>query len=173
MIGNPIRSTPRYAKLFNSGIRGQAPHIPDVGSGGKADAVFYGAGKFARANPLLAAASIPLGISLNNMALNPIGGVIDAATFGLTNLRPNEWEQQTSSIDDIRAAQAMMEMQRPHSSQVMMAHEVPIAPQPGVNPAVPPLNEEQVRRQKDYLQRKIATDMLTVAALEEEMRRQG
>jgi hypothetical protein len=153
MIGNPLKSVPRYAKLMGNGLRGEPAFIPDVGSGGMADAFLYNQALGVREKPLVYAAGALGGYALNQAVGNPIGGFIDAATFGMTNFRPNEVDLIASQPRQIVINQQPVSLQ----SQPM---------QPQTMASVPALTEEDMKRQREYLQRKIATDLLTVQALQ-------
>lgn len=151
-IGNPLKSVPRYAKLINNGLRGEPAFIPHVGSGGMADAFLYNQAMGIREKPMIYAAGALGGVALNQGIGNPIGGFVDAATFGMTNFRPNESDLIASQPRQIIISQ------QPHAATM---------PQPMASASVPALDEEQMKRQREYLERKIATDLLTVQALQQ------
>ena len=155
-IGNPLKAVPRYAKLINSGLRAEAPFIPDVGNGGMADAFLYNQALGVREKPMVYAAGALGGYALNQAVGNPVGGVIDATTFGVTNFRPNE--------SDLIASQ-------PRQIIISQQPTAQMSSQP-MNASVPALDEEQMKRQREYLERKIATDLLTVQALQQPQQRE-
>jgi hypothetical protein len=154
MIGNPLKSTPRYARLVNAGLRGEVPHIPDVGNGGMADAFFYNQARGIREKPLVYAAGALGTYALNQAVGNPIGGFVDAATFGITNFKPNESE--------------LIAMQPRQVAISQFPNIISMQPQQMTTATIPALNEESAKRQKEYLERKIATDLLTIQALQQQ-----
>jgi hypothetical protein len=169
MIGNPLKSVPRYAKLLNNGLRGEVPFIPDVGSGGMADAFLYNQALGVREKPLMYAAGTLGGYALNQAVGNPVGGFIDAATFGMTNLKPDEIDLIAAQPRQVVINQQPVSLQSQPSMQPQtMARNAP----PGSIPvdtfaSVPALGPEEMKKQREYLQRKIATDLLTVQALQQ------
>jgi hypothetical protein len=144
MIGNYRKAIPRYANLGWAGIRGREPGIPHVGmpGSGKADAFVYQTGQFINERPLVSGAGL---LAANHFLTNPIGGFVDALTFGATDFRQDNQPEQLQQ-------QIVIQPNQPGLSQQ-------------VSYSVPALNADQIKRQQDYLNRKVATDMLTLEAL--------
>lgn len=155
---------PRFANLAWRGIK-NLPLDTKVGRIGNS---IYESAKFLRTNPVteysinnpLSAAAIGLGTVAANHALgNPVGGVVDFLTLDTTNFKPEErlgYEETPYSATLIPFPQ----------------HITPITNQPSQSPSLsqqslPSLNEEERRKQLQYLQRKMATDLLTIQALQQ------
>lgn len=148
---------PRFANLAWRGIRNQ-PMSPYATT--PVEEAIYNTAKFARtnpateyaiANPLPAAAAGLGGIALNHALGNPLGGAVDFLTLDTTNFKPNE---------EIGYESMPYPSMQPTPSASLSTLVAP-AQQP-----ITPLNEEERRKQLEYLQRKMATDMLTIGALQ-------
>lgn len=100
-------------------------------------------------NPLLLPAAGVGGIAVNHILDNPVGGTVDALTFGVTNFKPDE--RSTYLPPTVIPGQ-------------MATPAVMVSPD-SATPAFA-LNAEERKRQADYLKRKIATDMITLQSLE-------
>lgn len=97
--------------------------------------------KGVRNNPFLVGAGVLGGIGVNHLIGNPFGGLVDAITFGGTNLRAND-PIQTPSL--------------PYA----------VVQERGYIPQKYQLSEEDQAKALDNLQRKIALDLITTHALE-------
>lgn len=156
--GNPLKAVPRYAKIAGVGLQNKpfSEYHPGINAPvGRADSVIYNATNWATNHRLPAAAGAIGGFAANQMLGNPIGGATDALTFGLTNFRPDmevgaEPQSQTLIMQQPG-------MQAPSSNQA----GVPTKPM-----SLPGLNEEDRKRQLQYLQRKMATDLITMQGLQ-------
>ena len=153
---NPAIASKRYAKLFGKSFgQGRAfsqGKISDIVQlpGGRADAVIQAIGATVGRYPYLAGGAGAVGtLGANYLVGNPIGGAIDALTFGLTNFKPDQYQQPSAAP-----------LSAPPQGGMNVGNAPP-APQEFI------LNDEQRYRQRDYLKRKIATDILTLQALQQ------
>lgn len=148
---HPINATKRYAQMVTDGFKGAPTPIPVASGGGRLDNALYAGTRYATANPVPVAIGTFGGIVLNNMAGNPLGGAIDFLSLGLTNFKPDE---EVERMTNVRLY-----------SQPGMQQQASAMPS---NYAVPELDEEQRKRQLQYLERKVATDLLTIEALQQQ-----
>jgi hypothetical protein len=162
-IGNPIKAIPRYAKVVNAGLRKKPFNTFDptltAQPFGKADTALYQGANWVTDHRLETAAGALGAVAVNQMLGNPIGELVDFATFGMTDFKPDR-DNGAEPRQSIILQQPGM--QRPS--------QVGVPTQPAV---VPALNEEDRKRQKQYLERKIATDLLTVQALAQQPGMEG
>lgn len=141
MFGAVKRAIPRYANLGWAGFRGNEPQVP---YGGRADMFAQQAGTFVRERPIVSGVGA---MAANHLFGNPVGGFVDALTFGATDFRP----------EDVPVGSQQIILQQPIAASN--------APPPNVSYSVPQLDADQIKRQQDYLKRKVATDVLTLEAL--------
>lgn len=158
-IGNPLKAIPRYAKILGTGIQNKpfSEYHPGMNAPiGRADSAIYNGANWAGQNKLMAGAGAVGGFAANQMLGNPIGGVIDALTFGVTNFRPDmEVGAEPNS--------QLVIMQQPGMQQSPSSNQAGVPTQPM---SLPGLNEEDKKRQLQYLQRKMATDLITMQGLQ-------
>lgn len=154
-IGNPIKAIPRYAKIIvDTGFKGNKtpiPHLNTIGSG-IADNAIYNTALYANQHPYQAVGASLGGMVVNNMIGNPIGAAIDTVTFGLTDFKKDE----VNPIHDSQIIIYQPTMQQPTMQQGQQIYNLP------------PLNEAEKKRQLEYLQRKAATDLITIQALQQQ-----
>lgn len=157
-IGNPIKALPRYAKLLTEGIQGKAATLPFINTAGAgiADNAIYNTALYANQNPLHAGGAVIGGVLANNMLGNPIGSLIDTATFGMTDFDNNNLSNQPMP---------------PQTIQIMPATST--QPQQMQTLSLPALDEAERKKQIDYLQRKAATDLITINALRQQPGMEG
>ncbi len=149
-IGNPINSVPRYAKLFMSGIQGKQAPIPHINTPntGHMDNAVYNTSLYANKHPYQALGATVGGVAVNNVLGNPLGALIDTATFGLTDF---------NKVDVEPLANNQIIMTQPQQMSV-----------PQTQYSLPPLDEAERKKQVEYLQRKAATDLITIQALQQQ-----
>lgn len=153
---NPIKATSRYANIALTGFKGKpfSTYDPALNTPvGRADTAIYNAANWGGQNKLAVGAGAVGAIAANQMLGNPVGGVTDALTFGLTNFRP---DAETGSEPP-----QMIIMQQPGMERSTSQAGVPTQPL-----SLPALNEEDRKRQLQYLQRKVATDLITMQGLQ-------
>ena len=136
--------------MITDGFKNAPAPIPVASGGGRLDNALYASARYATANPVPVAIGTFGGMALNEMAGNPLGGAIDFLTLGATNFKPNEEVERTTNI-------------RLYSQPGMVQKSVMPS-----NYTVPELDEEQRKRQIQYLERKVATDLLTIEALQQQ-----
>lgn len=159
-IGNPLNSIPRYAKLFTSGIQGKPapiPHINTQGSG-KIDNAVYNTSLYTNQHPYQALGATIGGVVVNNILGNPLGGFIDTVTFGRT-----DFDKQNLSLEPPSVEIRMAPKQQTYDNRGLsyFPEQIQFA-------QIPQLNEQERKRQLEYLQRKAATDLITIQALQQQ-----
>jgi hypothetical protein len=154
-IGNPLQRIPRYAKIAGAGFQNKPLPVQIPERISDVDAFIYDRSKWATNHKLVAGAGAVGGFAANQMLGNPIGGVADALSFGVTNFRPD------SEVGAEPSSQVLI-MQQP-GMQPPSTTESGIPTQPM---SLPGLNEEDRKRQLQYLQRKMATDLITMQGLQ-------
>lgn len=147
-IPNPRNFIPRYANIIGAGLK----NIPNPVPTGRANNALYNAAQIATNHRLETLGGGLAAIAANQMLGNPVFGAVDFLSFGMTDLKPDR-PQSSPPTQSILIQQPGM--QRP--SQV----GVPTQPT-----SIPGLNEEDRKRQRQYLERKVATDILTIQALQ-------
>lgn len=152
-IGNPLQAIPRYAKIAGAGFQNKPLPVQIPQRITNADAFIYDHSKWAGNNKLMASAGAVGAIAANQMLGNPIGGVADALTFGVTNFRPDQ------EVGAEPQSQVVI-MQQPG---MQSSNQAGVPTQPT---SLPGLNEEDRKRQLQYLQRKMATDLITMQGLQ-------
>jgi hypothetical protein len=130
-------------------------------------------------HPGLAAAALAGGTVVNNLAGNPVGGTIDFLSMGLTNLKPDEY-QQLSPQEIVYVDRSVPRNQLNPSSQAL--GEVLANPgvrnalnqQPGMSNQVqiPELNEEERSKFMKYTTNRTAQQVLTYQALQDFLNQQ-
>lgn len=150
-IGNPIKAIPRYAKILTEGLQG---NLVLNNAGGMADSAIYNTALYANKNPLIAGGAIIGGTLANNMLGNPVAAIIDTATFGLTDFDNGNLSSQPMPGQTIQFVNA---------TPANNAQSV----------SLPALDEAERKKQIDYLQRKAATDLITINALKQQPGMEG
>lgn len=146
----PINAVKRYARIIGEGINDAPRPIAVADGGGRLDNALYTASNFTRHNTVPVAAGTFGGLALNHMAGNPLGGTVDFLTMGATNFKPDP------EIERINQVTLYNQPGVATSPQQMMSH------------SIPEMDEEQRKRQLSYLERKVATDLLTIEALQQQ-----
>lgn len=141
VIGNYIKTPARGTGII---LGGAGDWIAKQGTGGNYEDYFKSiggtignVGRYAEEKPIPASGAVAATYLANKFLGNPIGGVTDAVTFGLTDFRPDESEV---------APQAMQYMQ-------------------GSPAGVPPLDEKQMAWEIRRLEKIAAVNNLTLNEL--------
>ncbi|MGB6301121.1 MAG: hypothetical protein WBF90_33775 [Rivularia sp. (in: cyanobacteria)] len=136
--------------MVQDGVMDAPRPIPVSDGGGRVDNALYTASNFTRHNPVPVAAGAFGGLALNHMAGDPLGGTVDFLTMGMTNFKPDPKVERIN--------------------QVTLYNQpgVATAPQQMMSHSIPEMDEEQRKRQLSYLERKVATDLLTIEALQQQ-----
>jgi len=156
-IGNPLEALPRYAKIVDVGLRNKpfSAYQPGMNAPvGRADSALYNAANWATNHRPIAAAGVIGAVAANQMLGNPVGGITDALTFGMTNFRPDT----VVGAEPVQQSIIMQQPGMPTSNQAGV---------PTVPISLPALNEEDRKRQLQYLQRQMATSLITMQGLQQ------
>lgn len=172
-IGNPIKAIPRYANLALSGIQGKPSPIPYLNTpgSGMADNAIYNTTLYAHNNPVQAIGANVGGWAVNNMLGNPIGAAIDTATFGLTDFKRDDVEPIPDSMAIMyppsvtSVAPGTKDLRYINGNQRFMVTKQNY-PEAFQTYSLPPLDAAERKKQMEYLQRKVATDLITIQALQ-------
>ena len=123
--------------------------------------------EYAVDNPGMAAAALAGGTVVNNLVGNPVGGTIDFLSMGLTNLKPDEYQQLSP--------QEIEFINEPKRYEQRVLTTNPLAIQPGVQPnqvQIPELNEEERAKFMKYTTNRTAQQVLTYQALQDFLNQQ-
>ena len=118
-------------------------------------------------HPGLAAAALAGGTVVNNLVGNPVGGTIDFLSMGLTNLKPDEYQQLSP--------QEIEFINEPKRYEQRVLTTNPLAIQPGLQPnqvQIPELNEEERAKFMKYTTNRTAQQVLTYQALQDFLNQQ-
>lgn len=160
----PLSDAAKVARIMADrqarGANVVADYISPVGSTGFQGAMgtgMRGMGQVASEHPYLSAGSQVVGGYLANRFLgNPVGGVVDAATFGITNFRENEWENR-----------GQLPTGAPLNPNVQYITDKYGNPVPSVSYPVPPLDAKQLMYERNRAQKNIAKDSMLLNQLDE------
>jgi hypothetical protein len=172
----PRTALNRWGQAIKDGrMYANAPHIPQEYYGNADKASFWlgqqpGVGnalEIAVDHPGLAAAALAGGTVVNNLVGNPVGGTVDFLSMGLTNLKPDEYQQLSP--------QEIEFINEPKRYEQRVLTTNPLAIQPGLQPnqvQIPELNEEERAKFMKYTTNRTAQQVLTYQALQDFLNQQ-
>lgn len=155
----------RIGSNYRLGREGGAVPVGLGSAGQAADRIAFEAGRSPGRTATVAALGLGGFAGVNALANNPVGGIFDAVTFNAFNLRRDAPVTPPPQAYYPPPAQAAVNAPRPNPAQ----HAAAAPPQPyqvsQVGFQLPTLDEDELRRQRDYQERRVATDILTLQAI--------